>query len=390
MSKKNKRSPTKSRGVSFGTFESFFSTEGCQSAEYVRLADCPEVQTCVHIIADLVSNMTIHLMKNTPNGDVRVINGLSRALDIEPNPLLTRKAFISWIVKRMLLEGNADVFPRFNQKYELESLEPITGYYDYRDTPGGYELYKPPVIYSHEEILHFSYNPSVNKPWLGEGFKVHLNDIITNLKQASITKKSFMTNKFNPTVVIAVDGLTDEMSYEEGRDNIRQQFGIETANGQPWIIPEGMVRVEQIKPLTLQDIAIDATVQLDKKSVGSMFQVPPYYLGLGTFNKEEHNNFINGPIMSIATILQQVLTKGLLYSPDLYWKFNAMSLYNYAITDLFTVFGGLSDKGIFTPNEVREKFGASPMDGGDVPRILENYIPVAKIGDQKKLNGGGE
>lgn len=388
MSKKNKRSPTKTRAVTFGTFEDFFSAGLCDSTGYVKLADCPEVQTCVHVIADLVSNMTIHLMKNTGKGDIRIKNGLSRAVDIEPNDLMTRKAFIYWIVKRMLVDGNADVFPRFNKDFELEALEPITGFYTYRETANGFELLKPPVNYRHDEILHFAFNPSMDKPWHGEGFKVHLKDIMTNLKQASITKKAFMTDQFRPTVVIAVDGLTDEMSYEEGRDSILNQFGVETANGKPWVIPNGMVSVEQIKPLTLQDIAIDASVQLDKKTIGSMFQVPPYYLGLGTYNKDEHNSFISGPIMSIATILQQTLTKGLLYSPDLYWKFNAMSLYNYSITDLFTVYGGLSDKGIFTPNEVRDKFGASPMEGMDTPRILENYIPADKIGEQKKLQGG--
>lgn len=392
MSKKNKRSPTKQRSVTVGTFENFFSTTSCDSASYVRLSDCPEVQTCVHVIADLVSNMTIHLMKNTDKGDIRIKNGLSRAVDIEPNDLMTRKSFIYWIVKRMLTDGNADVFPRFNAgTKELESLNPITGSYSYRTTDEGFEIYKPPVTYKDDEILHFVFNPSMEKPWLGEGFKVHLADIMINLKQAAMTKKAFMTDQFKPTVVIAVDGLTDEMGYDEGRDKIRKQFGIETANGQPWIIPQGMVSVEQIKPLTLQDIAIDASVQLDKKSVGAMFQVPPYYLGLGIYNKDEHNSFISGPIMSIATIIQQTLTKGLLYSPDYYWMLNAMSLYNYSITDLFTVFGGLSDKGIFTPNEVRDKFNASPMEGMDVPRILENYIPVSKIGDQKKLlQEGGE
>lgn len=383
----NKRSPT-TRTVTFGTYEDFFTATDCTTVDYVLLADCPEVQACVHIIADLVSNMTIHLMRNTDKGDIRIKNGLSRAVDIEPNELMTRKAFIYWVVKRMLLEGNADVFPKFNRDYELESLNPITGTYSYQDTTDGFQIYKPPVVYNHDEIIHFAFNPSMNKPWYGEGFKVHLSDIIVNLKQASLTKKDFMSNKFNPTVVISVDGLTDEMSYDEGRDTIRKQFGIETANGQPWIIPDGMVRVEQIKPLTLQDIAIDASVQLDKKTVGSLFQVPPYYLGLGTYNKDEHNNFVSGPIMSIATILQQALTKGLLYSPDYYWKFNAMSLYNYSITDLYTVFGGLSDKGIFTPNEVRDKFGASPMEGMDTPRILENYIPASMIGDQNKLQGG--
>lgn len=327
-------------------------------------------------------------MKNTDKGDVRVKNGLSRALDIDPNPLMTRKSFIYWIVKQMLIEGNADVFPKFNKDYELESLDPLTGYTQYKKTKDGFELIRGNVTYTNDEVIHFVYNPSLSTPWKGEGFKVHLADILRNLKQAQNTKNNFMKDQFKPTVVIAVDGLTDEMSYEEGRDAIRDQFGINTANGQPWIIPDGMVKVEQIKPLTLNDIAIDSTVQLDKKTVGSLFQVPPYYLGLGAYNKDEHNSFISGTIMSIAVILQQTLTKGLLYSPDYYWKFNAMSLYNYSITDLYTVFGGLSDKGIYTPNEVRDKFGSSPMEGGDKPRILENFIPVDMIGEQGKLKGG--
>ena len=63
---------------------------------------------------------------------------------------------------------------------------------------------------------------------------------------------------------------------------------------------------------------------------------------------------------------------------------------DFDLNSLYSVYGGLSDKGIVTGNEVRDIMGMPPIDGLDELRILENYIPVDRIGDQKKLEQGGE
>ena len=61
---------------------------------YTSLKNCPEIITACRVIAEQISNMTLYLMANTDRGDVRIVNELSYKLDVNPNPLYTRKLFI--------------------------------------------------------------------------------------------------------------------------------------------------------------------------------------------------------------------------------------------------------------------------------------------------------
>ena len=61
---------------------------------------------------------------------------------------------------------------------------------------------------------------------------------------------------------------------------------------------------------------------------------------------------------------------------------------DWDVESIYKVWGGLADRGIVTGNEARDRLGMSPLDGLDELKVLENYIPVDKIGNQKKLSGG--
>lgn len=358
---------------------------------YTSLDQNPEIMTACRTIAELIGSLTIHLMANTERGDIRVVNELSRAIDINPMYNMTRSTWMENIVMNLLLygEGNSIVWPHTWDGI-IRSLEPIAasrvslqnvGFRDYQILIDG-KAHDP------ENMLHFVYNPDKYYPWKGQGLKTTLKDVAANLKQASATEKGFMESKWKPSLIVKVDAIVEEFSGPEGRKKLREDY-LETGEaGAPWIIPAEQFDVQEVRPLSLSDLAISDMVQIDKRTVASIVGVPPFIVGVGEYSKDAWNSFVLNKVRPICIGIQQELTKKLILSPKMYLRFNYRSLLDWDIKTIYDVFGGLSDKGIVTGNEVRDILGMAPMDGLDELSVLENYIPRDKIGDQSKLTGG--
>lgn len=354
---------------------------------YTPLSQNEEIRRCVFKIADLVSNMTIMLMENGINGDVRLKNELSKKIDIYPNKNMTRKMFVHKIVTDMLLYGNSVAIPQTKDGL-IENLKLLNGsgliFYENGDSYyiqcGGKRFYP-------DEVLHFPLNPDDDYPFKGQGYTKMIALTVANLLQANATKTGFLQSKWKPSLIMSINSDAEELQDETKRNKILGSYTKTTEVGEPWLIPAGEIDVKTIQPLTLNDLAIQDSITLDIKTIARCFGIPPFMVGVGDFNKDEYNNFISTTIMSIATIIQQELSKKLLYSPTMYFKFNPKSLMQYDLTEKVGFVKEMVAGGMLNRNEGRCEFDYSPVDveGMNDYTVLENYLQVADLSKQKKL-----
>ena len=138
------------------------------------------------------------------------------------------------------------------------------------------------------------------------------------------------------------------------------------------MLPAEQFEVIEVRPLSLNDIAIADSVRMDRRAVAAVLDVPPFVVGKGEYSEAEWNNFVNTRIRPICKAIEQELTKKLLISPDWYFRFSIRSLYSYDIRTLSEVGANLYTRGIMTGLD-----GAQPEGG------------AGRIGDSGKLYPAG-
>ena len=389
MSKKRRDAPKRASTRSAGSVALWLRDGDICAPGYTRLSDCPEIQAGCLRIAELVGSMTIKIMENTKDGDVRIENELSRMIDITPCGTMTRLQWMTANVMNTLLygEGNGVVLPRTYGGI-LKSLEPISAArVSFMPKAGSYREYSvliDGVPHSPEDVIHFAYNPDPLYPWKGRGLTVTLRDIAQNLRQAQRTENAFMSSEWKPSIIVKVDGLTPEFADPDGRNKLLESYIKPPYPGAPWMIPAEAFSVEQVKPLSLNDLAIKDTVELDKRTVAAVLGVPPYLLGVGAYNRDEWNMFVQTRVRGIAMMIQQELTRALIISPKWYIVLNYWSLLDYDLKSMSDILLAGADRGYINGDEWRDRLHMAPAGLKDYVR-LENYIPTDMAGAQKKL-----
>ena len=363
---------------------------GSRPPGYHSLLESPEVGACIDRIAAIISSATIYLMRNTAKGDERVRNRLSRFVDVTPWPdMATRQVWMDWIVTTLLGpgDGNAFVLPRTRRLgSEFAALEPMPGASAISDVGGrSYTIRWKEAVYEPDEVLHFRLHADPLYPWKGRGYRVQAERLADSLQMSEAAKENLSSPDYKPPLIVSVDADSD-LADPEKREAFRKAYledGPEE-KGKPWIIPAGLVKIDQLKPLSLNDLAIKDTMELDKRTIAAIFGVPPFLVGVGEFDQDAYNNFIRTVVVPICTGIAQQLTDKLLESDEMYFKFNDRRLYAYDMRDIVELDLQMSDRGFVNGDEAREDSGRDPA-GLTEYKVLENYIPYDMTSKQKKL-----
>jgi len=354
---------------------------------YRPLTQCPEVMMCVNVYAELIASMTIHLMENGEHGDTRVKDELSRMVDITPNPLMTHQGFMETIVRTLMTEGNQVTLPVFASGL-LMQLDPVPpSRVTFVPEGRGYRVNVGGASFAPDEVIHFALNPDPEYPWRGMGYEVALFDVVRSIRQTQATRQALMESP-KPSIIVKVDSNAEELATPQGQDALTKRYFSAVRDGRPWMIPAELMDVQQVKPLTVNDLAIPKNLELDKRTVAGIFGVPPFLVGVGSFSADEYNNFISSRIMPLAKAIEQEMTRKLLISPNWYIRFNSRSLYSYSLDQLIAAGSAMVDRMAMTRNEWRDWIGMAPRSEMEELLALENYIPADRLGDQNKLTGG--
>jgi hypothetical protein len=130
-------------------------------------------------------------------------------------------------------------------------------------------------------------------------------------------------------------------------------------------------------------------MEMDKRTVAAVVGVPCFLLGVGEYNRDEWNTFVQTTIKYIAEIIEQEMTRCLIINPKWHVSLNYMSLIDYDLEAISRVLLAGADRGYVNGDEWRDRMHMAPA-GLKEYRILENYIPFDMSGNQKKLIQEGE
>ncbi|MDO1560410.1 phage portal protein [Brevundimonas sp. 2R-24] len=352
---------------------------------------------CVNLLSGTIASLPLMVYRTDASGRRTVAKDhpLYRVLHDSPNADQTAMDFWEGGVAALELRGNMHArIERMGGR--VVALVPIcdptvrrleNGDLEYRWTEDGKSY-----VATQDDVFHvrgFGGSPLGGLSTLSYGRQVFgLSSAVNTAAQ-----KTF-ANGIHTNVGLKTDKwLTDEQ-YDAISQNTGARYAGAMNAGRPFISHGGM----EIVPLTMnpEDAQMLESRAFSVEEIARLFGVPPHMIGhtekttsWGTGLEEQTLGFQKFSLRRRLKRIEQAIEKQLLTPADraqgITVEFNLEGLLRADSTGRAEFYREMTGIGAMTINEVRALENLPPVEGGDVPRMQMQNVPITEAGKQPAL-----
>jgi HK97 family phage portal protein len=360
------------------------------------------VWACVWLIARTIATLPLEVKERTGKaGKLREDLELFELLRWQPNEIMTAADWWQFMIASLLLWGGGFSRKIRRPNGQLIALDPMR--------PEWVTVYK-----AKDGRIRYRYNDPLKPLDLGADDVFHLKDrTLDGLVGASVIEfgrnsmglaqsgeqaagKTFK-NGLNASGFLKVEKFLTESQRSEFRTSIEKFTGDGPDAGGTMVLEGPVTDYKQItlKPL---DAELLKSREFSVEDVCRWFNTPPIMVGhasagqtmWGSGVEQIFSGWTRLCIRPYLTVITQAVRQQLLLPGErksLYAEFDLDELMAADSQARAALYSQLTQNGIATRNECRDREGLPPMEGGDVLTVQSNLIPIEQL--TKVVEGGG-
>jgi HK97 family phage portal protein len=360
------------------------------------------VKACVSAYSQSTSMCSpAHWRATSRGGRRKVDNSAASRILRSPNEYQSISDFLLNTVTALYSEGNSYALAVRNDRYEVESLHPMsptmsrpvlaeTGEIFYRLSGndiaarqfGARELVVPA-----RDCWHLKLDAPIGRaPWplMGESPIAAIGAELMTQGAISETQLKYYLNQARPSAVLSTDLVLDRTQVEELRQRWEEQSKGLKAGGTP-ILTAGL----KVSPWsgTFRDAQLAELLRISDEHIALAFRIPQQILGLGG----------GSPAGSTEILMNSWISSGLGFclnhveeslgdffrlrgGEEEYIELSTEPLLRSAYKDRIDGLAKAVQGGILSPNEARNAESLDRVPYGDEPRLQAQVIPLSAAG----------
>ena len=352
------------------------------------------VYACVAVISQEMSRIHVKHMRTLEDGSTEEVKNkaLYRVMR-KPNRYQTRSDFMLYMMRSLLLDGNAYAIATRNERFEVDALYPLNP----RQTRP-YVASSGEVFYQHSDTVMQELANLDEGTWYPQRDVLHIrlfcprhlligeSPITAALLPAAAGLEinrhtaQFFHNMSRPSGVLRHPGEISEEAMVRAKKRF-MEVTQQNHTGEPLVLPEGM----SWAPLSLSavDSELIRSYELTERQTAQIFRVPSFLLN--DLEKTSFNNtealsrfFINSTLGFHVEHFENALRDFFALPSDEEVHFDVeAALLRGEMKERAEAYARMAQNGVMSSNEMRRREGLPPVENGDEPRVQQQLVPLS-------------